>query len=102
VLRHLQIITLGVMKLGQHVQHVVMTDISKILTEQLVKLGLASLFSAPPNRQPRSPTKAICRLSARFNVPAFLAITTKCQVRCTCARNRVPDRVPGSSLIPTA
>jgi transposase len=50
VLRHLQTIRLGVMKLGQHVQHVVMTDIPKNLNDQLVKLGLAPLFSAPPSR----------------------------------------------------
>jgi transposase len=50
VLRHLQTIRLGVMKLGQHVQHVVMTDIPKNLNDQLVKLGLVPLFSAPPNR----------------------------------------------------
>ena len=50
VLRHLQTIRLGVMKLGQHVHHVVMTDIPKNLNDQLVKLGLVPLFSAPPNR----------------------------------------------------
>jgi transposase len=50
VLRHLQNIRLGVMKLGQHVHHVVMTDIPKNLNDQLVKLGLAPLFSAPPSR----------------------------------------------------
>ena len=50
VLRHLQTIRLGVMKLGQHVQHAVMTAIPKNLNEQLVKLGLASLFSTPPSR----------------------------------------------------
>jgi transposase len=50
VLRHLQTIRLGVMKLGQHVHHVVMTDIPKNLNDQLVKLGLVPLFSAPPSR----------------------------------------------------
>jgi transposase len=50
VLRHMQTIRLGVMKLGQHVQQVVMTDIPKNLNDQLVKLGLAPLFSAPPSR----------------------------------------------------
>jgi len=50
VLRHLQTIRLGVMKLGPHVQHVVMTDIPKNLNDQLVKLGLTPLFSAPPSR----------------------------------------------------
>jgi hypothetical protein len=50
VLRHLQTVRLGVMKLGQHVHHVVMTDIPKNLNDQLVKLGLAPLFSTPPSR----------------------------------------------------
>jgi hypothetical protein len=50
VLRHLQTIRLGVMKLGQRVQHVVMTNIPKNLNDQLVKLGLAPLFSTPPTR----------------------------------------------------
>jgi hypothetical protein len=50
VLRHLQTVRLGVMKLGQHVHHVVMTDIPKHLNDQLVKLGLAPLFSTPPSR----------------------------------------------------
>ena len=50
VLRHLQTIRLGVMKLGPHVQHAVMTDIPKNLNDQLVKLGLGPLFVAPPNR----------------------------------------------------
>lgn len=50
VLRHLQTIRLGVMKLGQHVHHIVMTDIPKNLNDQLVKLGLVPLFSAPPSR----------------------------------------------------
>ena len=47
VLRHLQTIRLGVMKLGPHVQHAVMTDIPKNLNDQLVKLGLGPLFVAP-------------------------------------------------------
>jgi hypothetical protein len=38
------------LKLGQHVHHVVMTDIPKHLNDQLVKLGLAPLFSTPPSR----------------------------------------------------
>ena len=50
VLRDLQTIRLGVMQLGPHVQHAVMTDIPKNLNEQLVKLGLAPLFAAPPSR----------------------------------------------------
>jgi hypothetical protein len=50
VLRHLQAIRLWVMKLGQRVQQVVMTEIPKNLNEQLVKLGLTRLFAAPPSR----------------------------------------------------
>lgn len=50
VLRQLQTIRLGVMKFGQHVHHVVMTDIPKNLNDQLTKLGLAPLFSTPPGR----------------------------------------------------
>jgi transposase len=50
VLRQLQTIRLGVLKLGQQVQQTLMTEIPKNLNEQLSKLGLASLFAAPPNR----------------------------------------------------
>jgi transposase len=50
VLRHLQKIRLGVMKLGQKVRHTLMTEIPKNLNDQLVKLGLAPLFAAPPSR----------------------------------------------------
>jgi transposase len=49
VLRHLQTIRLGVLKLGQRLQRTVMTDIPKNLNEQLLKLGLAPLFASPPS-----------------------------------------------------
>jgi len=49
VLRHLQTIRLGVLKLGGRLQRTLMTDIPKNLNEQLVKLGLAWLFAAPPS-----------------------------------------------------
>jgi transposase len=49
VLRHLQTIRLGVLKLGQRIQHKLMTHIPKNLNEQLSKLGLTPLFAAPPD-----------------------------------------------------
>ena len=48
ILRQLQTIRLGMLKLGAKVQHTVMTDIPKNLNEQLRKLALAPLFAAPP------------------------------------------------------
>lgn len=50
ILRQLQTIRLGMLKLGSKVQRSVMTDIPKNLNEQLRKLGLAPLFAAPPKR----------------------------------------------------
>ena len=50
ILRQLQTIRLGLLKLGSRVHRTVMTDIPKNLNEQLRKLGLASLFAAPPGR----------------------------------------------------
>jgi transposase len=50
VLRHLQKIRLGVLKLGNAAQRSVMTQIPKNLNDQLTKLGLANLFAAPPSR----------------------------------------------------
>ena len=50
VLRHLQTIRLGVLKLGQQIQRTVMTEIPKELNEQLAKLGLSPLFAAPLSR----------------------------------------------------
>lgn len=48
VLRQLQTIRLGRLKLGSTVQRTVMTDIPKILNDQLRKLGLNALFASPP------------------------------------------------------
>jgi len=48
VLRHLQTIRVGVLKLGTRVLQTVMTDIPKNLNEQLMKLGLGPLFATPP------------------------------------------------------
>jgi transposase len=48
VLRNLQTIRLGMLKMGQKVHRTVMTEIPKILNEQIQKLGLAALFAAPP------------------------------------------------------
>jgi transposase len=49
ILRQLQTIRLGRLKLGSKVHRTVMTDIPKNLNAQLRRLGLASLFAAPPN-----------------------------------------------------
>ena len=49
VLRQLQTIRLGRLKLGSKVHRTVMTDIPKNLNDQLRRLGLTSLFAAPPN-----------------------------------------------------
>ena len=49
VLRNLQTIRLGFLKLGARVHRTVMTDIPKTLNEQLRKLGLTPLFAAPPS-----------------------------------------------------
>jgi transposase len=48
VLRHLQTIRLGVLRLGQHAARPLMTEIPKNLNDQLLKLNLAALFAAPP------------------------------------------------------
>ena len=48
VLRQLQTIRLGCLKIGQKVCHTVMTGVPKALNAQLHRLGLASLFAAPP------------------------------------------------------
>jgi hypothetical protein len=48
LLRHLQTIRLGCLRTGKRVPHALMTQIPKNLNEQLQKLGLASLFAAPP------------------------------------------------------
>jgi len=48
ILRHLQTIRLGSLRLGQHVQRPLMTQIPKNLNEQLQRLDLVPLFAAPP------------------------------------------------------
>jgi hypothetical protein len=48
ILRHLQTIRLGSLRMGQQVQHALMTQIPKNMNQQLQKLGLAPLFAAPP------------------------------------------------------
>ena len=50
VLRHLQTIRLGLLQMGKDVHRTVMTEVPKNLNAQLQKLGLATLFAAPPNR----------------------------------------------------
>lgn len=50
VLRHLQTIRLGVLKLGQRVERTVMTQIPKDLNERLLKLGLTPSFASPPSQ----------------------------------------------------
>jgi transposase len=50
VLRHLQSIRLGLLKMGQAVQRTVMTKVPRNLNQQLQKLGLAALFAAPPSQ----------------------------------------------------
>jgi hypothetical protein len=48
VLRQLQTIRLGRLRLGPKVARTLMTQIPKNLNDQLQKLGLAPLFAAPP------------------------------------------------------
>ena len=48
ILRQLQTVRLGLLKLGSRVHRTVMTDIPKNLNAQLRKLGLAQIFAAPP------------------------------------------------------
>jgi transposase len=50
VLRHLQTIRLGLLRMGQHIHRTVMTEIPKNLNDQLRKLGLAPLFASPPKQ----------------------------------------------------
>jgi len=49
VLRNLQTIRLGRLRMGEDVHRTVMTEVPKNLNEQIQKLGLAALFAAPPN-----------------------------------------------------
>ena len=48
VLRHLQTIRMGQLRMGQNIHRAVMTEIPKNLNDQLRKLGLAPLFASPP------------------------------------------------------
>jgi transposase len=48
VLRHLQTIRLGRLRVGKDHHRAVMTDVPKSLNQQIQKLGLAPLFAAPP------------------------------------------------------
>jgi transposase len=48
ILRHLQTIRLGSLRMGQRVEQALMTQIPKNMNQQLQKLGLAALFTAPP------------------------------------------------------
>jgi len=50
VLRHLQTIRVGLLRMGQHIHRAVMTEIPKNLNAQLRKLGLAPLFASPPKQ----------------------------------------------------
>ncbi len=52
VLRHLQTIRLGQLKIGKAIQRSVMTDIPKKINQQIQKLGLATLFATPPDLEP--------------------------------------------------
>lgn len=49
VLRQLQTIRLGRLRIGSSAHRTVMTEVPKNLNEQLQKLGLAPLFAAPPS-----------------------------------------------------
>ena len=48
ILRHLQTIRLGCLRMGERVQRALMTQIPRNMNEQLQRLGLTSLFAAPP------------------------------------------------------
>jgi len=48
VLRNLQTIRLGMLKVGPKIHRTVMTEIPKLLNKQVQKLGLAALFASPP------------------------------------------------------
>lgn len=49
ILRHLQTIRLGFLRMGNAVHRTVMTEVPKNLNQQLQKLGLSPLFAAPPS-----------------------------------------------------
>ncbi|MGH9725918.1 MAG: IS1634 family transposase, partial [Candidatus Acidiferrales bacterium] len=48
VLRHLQTIRLGLLKIGPDTHRTVMTQVPKAMNEQIQKLGLAPVFASPP------------------------------------------------------
>jgi transposase len=48
ILRHLQTIRLGCLRMGKRIQRTLMTQIPKNMNQQLQRLGLLSLFAAPP------------------------------------------------------
>jgi transposase len=48
VLRHLQTIRLGRLKMGPAVHHTMITEVPPQMNEQLQRLGLAPLFASPP------------------------------------------------------
>ncbi len=48
ILRHLQTIRLGCLRMGERVQRALMTQIPRNMNEQLQRLELTSLFAAPP------------------------------------------------------
>jgi transposase len=48
VLRQLQTVRLGKLRMGQHIQSTLMTQVPKHLNDLLQKLELAGLFAAPP------------------------------------------------------
>ena len=48
ILRQLQTIRLGILRLGKNTARTLMTEITKNLNEQLQKLKLTALFAAPP------------------------------------------------------
>src|SRR5207253_606975 len=49
-LGHLQTSRPGTPKVGPQIHRIVMTEIPKILNQQIQKLGLAALFATPPHQ----------------------------------------------------
>jgi len=50
VVRNLQTLRLGMLKVGPKIHRTVMTEIPKLLNKQVQKLGLAALFASPPRQ----------------------------------------------------
>ena len=50
VLRHLQTIRLGLLRMGKSVHRTIMTEVPRNMNNQLKKLGFAALFAAPPKQ----------------------------------------------------